>query len=182
MNNSDFVVYMDFDGVLNVFKGDDIVKAEVTTRSKYLARKQYISWNPKIVNELIRVFQENNAHMVWVTTWCDQKDIQTASDLMGFPREMVSIATPDFVKQKSATKRDWTKWKCDFIINDLTSRDRPYIWIDDEAIKHWGNDLDWRFRSSYKFISPKGGWGLREEDVRDIEEWMRARKNSLVSS
>ena len=178
------VVYMDFDGVFNVPKNNskEIKHSEIDTKSKYLQSKETIHWSQDVVNAFIDMLELTGAEMVWVTTWCDQHDIDTAANIMGFNKDNYTVAPPEFVQKARAPKREWTEWKRDFIFNDLSRQDRPYIWVDDEAIKYWANDLDWRFRSPHKFISPKSSIGLTIEQVEEMSQWLTEKTTDLLTN
>lgn len=167
------VIFLDFDGVINIDpRSEGVTSSEITTNSKYLKSKQYIHWNPKVITALIDCCNTNGTEIIWVTTWCDHEDIVTASDIMGLPRDLYSVSEPKFTMEKRVSKKEWTRWKRNFIYSNLRDDDRPYVWIDDEAIKHWANDLDWQFRSPYKFLAPKEKHGLTVDNITEITDWI----------
>jgi hypothetical protein len=164
------VWYSDFDGVYNIScESDGVTFADISPTGRYLASHNRIHWNPEVISLMKDVYATGVFDFEWHTTWNDLGDIQLAAEVMGVP-ELSSYSLPNF-NDASRNKRDWTQWKAEHIIADQKRNPRPFIWVDDEAPKHWEDYVRGHTRSQSLIISPRRMNGLRVQDIVRAIDW-----------
>lgn len=165
-----FNIYADFDGVFNVTPSKETVSADIATEnSEFLARKDQISWNPKIVGSFKQLLETGLYDFMWHTTWNHGSNIKNAADLMGLDNiHAHSVAT---LNKEARNRKEWTSWKADAIIENQILNPKPFIWIDDSAPIYWEDYVRGSVPSSSLVLIPKSRVGLSEAEILKIIDW-----------
>lgn len=171
------VIYSDFDGVHNTSKGaasEDlgIVSVEVETTSSLLKPSQVVFFNEPVRDDFNHLLNTGIFDLTWHTTWNDGESILEAAEKIGIKagKANVKVSEPDF-NHDARGKKDWTEWKARYIIEDQKKNPRPFVWIDDESPKFWGDEVSGNVRSNGLIIQPKSRVGLTRAHILEIIEF-----------
>lgn len=173
-----FVIYSDFDGVHNIPVRQSVpscpgtVSVLVETDSTLLEPSQFINFDEQVRDDFNALLATGLYDLTWHTTWNDGNNILEASRKMGIDVSALDaiVSEPNF-NHEARGKRDWTEWKARYIIEDQKKNPRPFIWIDDEAPKHWADEVVDNVRDIGLIVQTESEVGLTRYDILKIVEW-----------
>jgi len=169
----DHTLYLDFDGVLNAVEPQHdkvenfVIKIE---NSLNFLPETFIVYSPNVVETLERLREQYKMELVWLTTWNENNTVlRLAEHLKGLDHGRVLPANLHTAK---VGKREWTQWKAEAILEDQKASERPFIWVDDNAHKYWGEAVNEGTEASSLFVTPNSTWGLTKNNLDKMEQFL----------
>lgn len=167
-------LYLDFDGVLNAKRPEhsDVAQFQIPIEgSANLAPVNHITYSPTVIRALERFRNVYGLELVWLTTWNEMNHVlKLAPYLNGLDNGRV---LPANLHTRQVGKKDWTQWKGEAILADQSSSSLPFVWIDDNAHIHWGDFVAEQVSSESLFITPVSLTGLTQDNLDEIESFLR---------
>lgn len=169
----DRTIYSDFDGVYNApeppFEDLEQVVLKVQESVNFLPESNII-YSRSVVNRMEKFREDFNAEWVWATSWNEGNRISVFVDhLKAFTDGRV---LPAVLHTAQVSRKEWTQWKADAIIADQAVNERPFVWIDDHAHEHWGDEVAAATTAPSLFITPQSNFGLTVDELDRIEEFL----------
>lgn len=134
------LLFLDFDGVINVdvpkATWPDAATAKVSENvGSGLRLLHPLSWSPAMLAELTDVVNSTGAHVVWVTTWCENQIIREAERKLKWNP---GAAVARYVHIPGDTDgAEYTEWKLHAVVKALEPGDTA-VWVDDHAVLDHG--------------------------------------------
>lgn len=162
------LVFLDVDGVLNPYAWDGQRPGAFADFSLHEARGFNLRLSPAMGARLARL----PAEIRWATTWSDTID-RDVTPFVGLPTGLLVAA-----RLPGEVAEALTNWKFTQVRAVVEQEQRPFVWLDDDA-------LDWpdahgltprRWAASLELpnlcYSPDPACGLTEHDLAAIERWL----------
>jgi hypothetical protein len=166
-------LYLDFDGVLNA---DDPQHSEVrkftmlTEGSINFQAESPIVFSPNVVEYLDKLRDQYDMELVWLTTWNENNLV------LGFAEHLKGLdhgrVIPANLHTAQVGKREWTQWKAEAILADQAADPTPFVWVDDNAHEHWGDEVNAGTTVPSLHITPNSTWGLTRENLEEMEAFL----------
>lgn len=117
-------LYLDIDGVLNVFDRTGDNPAWPDPYAEGRAQGHLIVWSPALIEELHFVLN-TGVDLVWTTTW-RQHALDDIAPLVGLPATRFITANEKFSDSSTI------QWKTRAVLADQDSDPSSFIWVDDD--------------------------------------------------
>jgi len=168
-------VYLDFDGVVNAKEPQHAIveRFEIENNGHpNLAPVSHIVFSPVVIEAIEYLRKKYQMELVWLTTWNHGDSVLALSNhLRGLDYGRV---LPAALNQEAKTRSEWTQWKADAILTDQKNDPAPFIWVDDNAHAYHGEAVETNTSAEKLFITPNSLWGLTNENLLDIENFLKA--------
>jgi hypothetical protein len=156
-------MFLDLDGVLNVVRN---AWHEPPRRDYVLAGNEFLklSWSPTLVRRLVKLSER--VDIVWCTSWC------------GYTREVeLKMRLPEFrdalTREQAAGAGGLSRNEWKFLaVAQAAATGRPVIWVDDEAIPTFGQQLDLLEEKNVLLVRPLERSGLTPLHMQMIEAYV----------
>ncbi len=157
------ILYCDVDGVLNALGGqitgldyDSWGDFEMTEGAGFP-----LFLSQKMAKAIIELPVEHR----WATIWRNEANV-TISPMLGWPQLPV-LTEPNPI----AARKGGYNFKHFGVLDEISEEQRPFIWMDDEAIPYDHSALD-ELGVNYLLIEPDAMTGVTPADIESIKYWL----------
>lgn len=164
------LLLLDVDGVLNPFAWRGPQEGTFTDFVPHVARGFRLLLSREMGQRLARL----PAELCWATTWSDSID-EDVAPLAGLPLGLRVAARMPLEPAEAATN-----WKLVQVRRLVEREQRPFIWIDDDALDWPGPDgrtaRRWADECAlpHLLLTPPPERGLTPADLDALESWLQA--------
>lgn len=164
------LLLLDVDGVLNPFAWHGPQEGTFTDFAPHVARGFRLLLSREMGRRLTRL----PAEVCWATTWSDSID-EDVAPLAGLPLGLRIAARMPLEPAEAATN-----WKLVQVRRLVEREQRPFAWIDDDALdwpgpdgrtaRSWADEL----ALPHLLLAPPPERGLTPADLDALESWLQA--------
>lgn len=166
-------LYKDWDGVTNAHEpphGDTaFFEVEIFDHS-YLLNPSKITYSPSVVTFIDRLRRQYGLELVWSTTWNLNNTVLLLPELLGGLAG--GRVLPIKLNEAATSKKEWTQWKAEAIVEDQRLNPRPFVWLDDNAHAYWSDYVKEHTVAPSIFVTPVSKTGLTLADLESIEAFL----------
>lgn len=166
-------LYKDWDGITNAPEPlfEEVLSFNVAVEGNpYLLNPSRITYAPQVVATIDKIREAHGVELVWSTTW----NYLNAVDLL--PVHLHGLANGRVLhanlNHSARGKAEWTAWKAEAIIADQILNPRPFVWVDDNAPRYWGDHVSKNVDVPHLIVIPDSLHGLTEADLKSIEAFL----------
>ncbi len=163
-------LFLDVDGVLNAYDLPRRAPRGAFADFRPVVTRGFRLW---LSREMGRQLCALPVEIAWSTTWSLHVDELIAGEV-GLPTGLpVAAAPPAHVET-----RRFTNWKLQGVQDFLAGRQRPFVWLDDDALDAPGGDgltpREWAagLEVPSLLVAPSPRCGLRPEEIDAIATWL----------
>lgn len=149
------MVYLDVDGVLSA----------LSSRHAFRDGRRYVvdGFQLTLSRALGTRLKALDADLRWLTTWAEEANQVGA--LIGLPALAVAAIPPPGATASGP-------WKWEALRQVVEKEDRPFVWVDDDAINVEAETWAAQFPRQALLIKPRGNRGLSPDELDVIEQFI----------